>query len=343
MDLQVIDPLGYPDWDDLLLKSGIHSFFQTSAWARVLVESYGYKPVYFAAFENNRLSLLMPFMEISSILTGKRGVSLPFTDFCDPFIPCKEALPGVLQSVIEHGKEAQWDYIEWRSTTDFLDVASPSEAYLTHDLELGRTEEELYSSLKESSRRTIRKAKKDGVRIGFDTLPESLSDFYRLHCRTRRRHGLPPQPLSFFHHIRDHVFSRGLGIIVSAIYSRKVIASCVFFHFGTAAIFKFGASDTNFLSHRPNNLIMWEAIKWYKRRGARSLSLGRTEADNLGLRRFKRSWGASESPLRYYQYDLGKRALSLTPLRGDHPSKLFSMAPIGVLRLLGRLFYKHIG
>jgi hypothetical protein len=47
--------------------------------------------------------------------------------------------------------------------------------------------------------------------------------------------------------------------------------------------------------------------------------------------------------LNYYRYDFERGAFSRTPLHGEHPKKLFSMVPVGVLRLVGRLFYKHIG
>ena len=343
MNLQRINPLDYPDWDDLLLKSGDPSFFHTSAWARVIAESYGYQPVYFVRWENTRLSSVMPFMDIASRLTGRRGVSLPFTDYCNPFGPDKESLRQAVQAAIDYGRRSKWDYAEWRTTGDLIRGATPSESYLTHDLDLERSESEILSGLSENHRRNIKKAIKDGLTIRLDRSRESLGDFYRLHCRTRKRHGLPPQPLSFFKNILDHVLSRDLGIIVSAVYSGRVIASYVFFHFGANAIFKYGASDTKFLSHRPNNLVMWEAIQWYQERGAMSLSLGRTEVDNQGLRRFKLSWGASESALKYYRYDLEREAFSRTPLRGEHPKKLFSIAPVGVLRLVGRLLYKHIG
>ncbi len=71
MSLEIIDPVDYPSWDELLLKSGDQSFFYTSAWARVLQESYGYKAFYFASFENGSLSFLMPFLEIASPPAGK--------------------------------------------------------------------------------------------------------------------------------------------------------------------------------------------------------------------------------------------------------------------------------
>ncbi|MGZ3721163.1 MAG: lipid II:glycine glycyltransferase FemX [Bdellovibrionota bacterium] len=343
MDLQIVNPIDYAGWDALLLRSGDYSFFHASGWARVLAESYGYKPIYFTASENGRLSVLMPFMEISSRLTGKRGVSLPFTDDCDPFAPEKNRLREAAEAAIGYGKQKGWGYIEWRCKGDFIEGTTPSESFWTHDLDLERSPSELFSRLKENNRRNIRKSTKDGVTVEFDSSPESLKEFYRLHCRTRRGHGLPPQPFSFFKNVLDDVLAQGLGTIASARYSGKTIASSVFFHFGTNAIFKYGASDAGSLSHRPNNLVMWEAIKWYKGRGAKSLSLGRTQADHHGLLHFKRSWGARESGLNYYRYDFGRKAFSPTPLRGNHPRKLFSMAPIGVLRIMGRLFYRHIG
>jgi hypothetical protein len=117
----------------------------------------------------------------------------------------------------------------------------------------------------------------------------------------------------------------------------------MFFNFGPNAIFKYGASDPAALPHQPNHLVMREAIKWYRARNATAFSLGRTEIDNEGLRRFKLSWGASERILRYSRYDFDRVAFARSPLRGNHPSRLFSKTPVSVLRLVGRLFYKHIG
>jgi hypothetical protein len=63
MALQVINPLDIPDWDDLVLATGEASVFHSAGWARALHETYGYKPVYFTAFENGKIFSLMPFME----------------------------------------------------------------------------------------------------------------------------------------------------------------------------------------------------------------------------------------------------------------------------------------
>ena len=105
MTFDIVNPLQLPDWDSLVLATGKASFFHSSAWAGVLCESYGYKPLYFCSFENGHLSFLMPFMEVNSLFTGKRGVSLPFTDFCDTITPNGEAFRAAVDEVKKYGKE----------------------------------------------------------------------------------------------------------------------------------------------------------------------------------------------------------------------------------------------
>ena len=106
---------------------------------------------------------------------------------------------------------------------------------------------------------------------------------------------------------------------------------------------KYGASDGKFLGHRPNNLVLWEAIRCYQQQGYENLGLGRTEPDNLGLLRFKRLWGAKESMIRYYRFDLKKIERGRLLKKSKLLSELFARTPVGVLRLIGRLFYRHIG
>jgi lipid II:glycine glycyltransferase (peptidoglycan interpeptide bridge formation enzyme) len=255
----------------------------------------------------------------------------------------KELLGAAVEQAIIYGKKTGWKYIEWRDTDYFHKETPPWEVYYTHDLNLKRTESELFSSLKDSNRRNISKANKEGVSIKIDCSLATLKSFYRLNCLTRKRHGLPPQPFFFFKKVFDSVISKGYGIVVTAFHSNTIIASSVFFHFGMKAIFKYGASNMKYQNLRPNNLIIWEAIKWYRNHGHDTLNFGRTKFDNHGLLRFKRLWGAIESPLKYYRYNCKKEAHIQNQHRMDLQIKLFSRTPVSILRILGRLLYKHIG
>ncbi len=343
MDLQILNPVDDPDWDARLLRSGDESFFHTAAWAGVLEESYGFRPLYFTALEENRIVFLMPLMEIRSRLTGRRGVSLPFTDQCRPFAAGGESTPEAVRRVIEYGRRNTWCYVEWRDLGDAAEGQPAREEFHVHDIDLLKAEAGLFSGLSDNNRRNIKKAVREGVTVEVEQSMDALKGFYRLNEMTRKRHGLPPQPFRFFKNVFEEVLSRGLGHVVSAFHDKKLIAASVFFHFGTGGMYKYGASDMDHQHLRANNLVMWEALKWYRERGFKTMSLGRTEMDNPGLLQFKRTWGAKENLMKYYRYDIRKKAyLPPRSAGGGAMTRIFSRTPAGLLRLVGRLLYRHV-
>jgi hypothetical protein len=344
LNIRIINPVEYLDWDSLLLQSNNHSFFHTSAWAKVLQESYGFLPINFVMFEKDRFSMIIPMMEVHSPLIGKRGVSLPFTDQCSPYYLKMENLQDGVQSVIKFGENNKWRYIDWRDGGYFTERIPPWEVYYKHDIDLDKSESGLFSVLNDNNRRNIKKAIRENVTIKIDQKFDSMKSFCQLNCITRKRHGLPPQPFTFFKSVFTNIISPGDGAIISAFYKENMIASSVFFHFGKNVLFKFGASEMEHQNLRPNNLIMWEAIKWYRHRGFESINLGRTERHNQGLLQYKRTWGAKESLVKYYRYDVDKKTYRQKRQgSGDFYTKIFARTPKFLLRIFGRLFYRHAG
>ncbi len=344
MDVQIINPIDRPDWDDVLLESGDDCFFHTAAWARTFRDSYGYEPVYFSAFRDGKLALLVPMMDVRSIITGRRGVSLPYTDSCPAFASDHGALEGVFGRIADHGRRNRWRYAEFRGPGLFPDGTPVFETFATHDLDLKGPESALFARLKENNQRNIKKALKAGLSVQVDDSRESVETFYRLNCLTRKRHGLPPQPPAFFRNVFERIISRGYGTVVSASHEGRAISASMFFRFGGKAVFKYGASDEREHGHRPNNLVMWEGIKWHREQGCTALSLGRTEADNPGLLQYKRSWGGEESRLDYFRYDLKEGRFAVGRPAGLHYQRIFAKAvPVCVLRMIGKVSYRHFG
>src|SRR5208283_739139 len=143
---QIIDPVKYPTWDDLLLTNTKCSFFHSSHWARVLQESYGYTAHYFTVINDNKLSGLIPVLEINSLFTGKRGVSLPFTDWCETIIPEEYSFQKAMREVIEYGKRFGWKSIELRSGMDMSQEIPTSSVYYGHRLNLLQGKDTLFSN-----------------------------------------------------------------------------------------------------------------------------------------------------------------------------------------------------
>ena len=179
--------------------------------------------------------------------------------------------------------------------------------------------------------------------MNIDNSFDSLRKFYRLNCITRKNHGLPPQPFTFFKKVYDYVLSKKYGFIALAHYRDRVIAGAVYFHFGDKAIYKYGASEKQFQHMRANNLIMWEAIKWYAHREYSEFSFGKTNPEHHGLLQFKRGWGAQERSLYYYKYDFNNNRFIEDSVRNEKYYKILKKMPIACLRMAGSLMYKHAG
>ena len=201
----------FENWDNLLLSSGKGSIFHTSAWAKVLHESYNYKPLYFTVISNTKIKTLIPIMEVNSLLTGKRGVSLPFTDVCEPIISKDLPLEEVINFIIRYGRKSQWKYMELRIGGK-LEGIEVSKTYFNHVLRLDNNENKIFSRFRKSTKGNIKKAINKGVKIEFCNSLDSIKNFYKLHCRTRKKHGLPPQPWSFFIMYLNTLYHRKKGL-----------------------------------------------------------------------------------------------------------------------------------
>jgi lipid II:glycine glycyltransferase (peptidoglycan interpeptide bridge formation enzyme) len=203
-------------------------------------------------------------------------------------------------------------------------------------------EDGLFSRLESSVRRAIRKAEKAGVTVEILQSVEAVRIFYSLQCQTRKRHGLPPQPFSFFLNIHRYILSQDMGRVVLARYHGRPIAASVYVNLGDRAIYKYGASDEAFQDLRGSNLVMWTAIKEYVRRGAKHLDLGRTSIGNEGLRKFKLGWGAEEHKIEYVKFDMRKNEFvaDVDETSGWH-TRVFRRMPGFLSRAVGAVLYKH--
>jgi len=343
-NLEIINPIEYPGWDDLLFSQPDYSFFHSSHWASVLHGSYGYQPRYFAIIDHKKLSACIPVMEIRSAFTGTRGVSLPFTDYCTPLVPATSSLDDMFHDLVHYGINAGWQSIEMRGGEKLPQDWPGHSSFYGHTLDLRIPESNIFSNIKDSTQRNIRKAQREGVTVTMSSIPDATEEFYRLNCITRKAHGLPPQPVYFFKKIQEHVFSKGHGFIALAHHKGNTIAGAVYFIFGKRAMYKYGASDRRYLHLRPNDLVMWDAIKWFRSQEYSSLCFGRTESDNEGLRAFKNGWGAEERVIRYALYGMKQQQfMPENPAGRNVSAAILKRMPVPLLKFIGTALYRHVG
>lgn len=326
-----------------ILREEDSSFFHQSAWIDCLANSYGYKPKTLIQKCGDECTARIPFLEVDSWLTGKRGVSLPFTDYCPPLCASSEAFQQAFKEIVEYGAQRNWKYIEFRDSTHFSSDIEPSTRFHSHRLKLQKTVDSQFDRLASSTRRAIRKANNSELKMVTSRSLEDLKTFYKLQCITRRRHGLPAQPYSFFKNIYKNILSSNQGIIFLATLNGAPAAGALFLNYKKKTIYKYGASDITIQSTRANNFVMWEAIKWHIENGFDELHFGRSSLAHEGLRAYKLRWGAEEGSINYYRYDLVKKTFTTQKdaVSGWY-NKIFKTIPLFMSQAISSLIYKHV-
>jgi Acetyltransferase (GNAT) domain len=341
--IEVFDPLEHAAYDEMVSACPDNVPFHSRAWLRIIRDTYGHRPICFVAKSGDGVQAMLPIVEVQSWITGRRGVMLPFADCCPPMASDAAAYDLVLAEAVKYAQERRWKYLEFRGGRKWMPEAQASVAFHAHILDLSAGTDQLFGRLEGRMRTAIRKAEKEGVRVEVLNAAEAIETYYTLHCETRKKHGVPPQPFSFFQNLYSHAISKGSGIVVVARYQGVPIAAAVFMHYGRQAVYKFSASNAAFLRLCGNNVVLWEAIKWYANHGLSSMHFGRTSFGNDGLRKYKTGWGAEETKLEYFRYSLPKQAYVVDQDRseGGH-NRFLGLLPRPLFRMAGQVLYRHL-
>jgi len=340
-----IDPLRDERWASLVESHPRASVFHSINWLKALRSVYGYEPVVMTTCPPGALLTNgLIFCWVNSWLTGRRLVSLPFSDHCDPLMDRTEALDAILAHAQRHVDDKRSKYIEIRPLS-----CQPSShtklgkllTYRFHHLDLGRSEQELFRSFhKDCVQRKIRRAEREKLQYELGTSEDLLQKFYRLQVMTRRRQYLPPQPLAWFRGLIA-AFGPDLTIRVASKDGSPVAAILTLSH-KKNMVYKYGCSDAAFNKFGGMALLFWEAIREARDKGFEELDLGRSDIDNLGLVAFKEHWGATATDLNYWAYP-GRSAKRPTSWEKNLVARVVSVAPDFALKVVGKLLYRHIG
>jgi CelD/BcsL family acetyltransferase involved in cellulose biosynthesis len=349
--LYQVSPLSDPRWPEFLANHPRSSVFHSRPWLEALRRTYGYEPVAYTTQGPGRdLQNAAVFCRIESRLTGRRLVSLPFSDHCDFLIKDSKELPVFLDGLEQKTRQERWRYIEIRPLQEFRpsnSFAHPSASYSFHHIDLTPDLETLLANChKSSTQRKIQRANREGLRYEEGVSKSHLDDFYKLLVTTRRRHSLPPQPKSWFLNLID-CFGDDLKIRL-AIRHGRAVAGMLTIRCKDTLIYKNGGSDSRFHNLGAMHMLYWESIRDAKAMGLRKFDLGRTDADQAGLIKFKSRWGAQQSAIKYWRFSAERRSPHIFDQSGNGWKmrvlrRIFSLAPTSLLPKVGNLLYRHAG
>jgi predicted N-acyltransferase len=350
MKISIIDPTIDSRWDEFVTSQKHSTIFHTSAWARVIKDTYSYVPRYYALEnEAGQFIAAIPFYLIKSRLTGKRLVCLPFSDYCWPLGVEEADIDLLLNAVEKQVAQGEVSYLEVRGWQNgFIPTQSglvTRNYHITCVLGLETGLDTLNKRFHDSVRRGIHQAEKRGITVRLTSDGIDLERFHRLHVMTRKKLGVLPQPYAFFKSLFHHVISQNLGFMVMADCEGKTVAGVIFLKYKDTIYYKFNASDENYLQKRPNHLVTWKAIQYACANNYKYFDFGRCTPEEEGLRIYKVRWGAKEVKLPYYYYP-DVKGFTTVPENSTkyRVMRLFShIMPQFAFETAGSLLYKHLG
>ena len=339
-----IDPRTDPLWDQLLHRHS-SSVFHSPAWIQALTDTYGWDAkAHIVLDAEGQPCCGIPFCRISDIL-GERILALPFSDYCDPLV----AEPSLSLHLLG-GLLAENCSVSLRCLHTALPLADArftlTKEAKWHGLDLQRPLDEIWNSIHDSSRRAIRKSRREGLQVRLASSESDLRAFFEMHLKIRKyKYGMLAQPYAFFKNIWRHFIERGCGFLLLAVLGDTILAGDLFLEWKNTLYYKFNASTFGELSHRPNDLLIWEGIQQAKARGLQYLDFGLSDLDQEGLLRFKRKFATEEKTISFLRHvpkgstspaEKEMRAL-LTTLTGRFTNQL---VPDSITELAGEDLYR---
>lgn len=322
-------------WQKFVEESLNENPFLNKQWLLLLSVQYRLPIKILGYFENDVLVSAIPFVEKETYFNKKKLISLPFTDY----IAYVKQLPEKFIILLKEYLYNKYESIELRTQVSFVDNVVPT--FFRHYLKLNIGYDDIRLGYRNNNNRNIIKSNKNNLTFKISKDIKSINAFYRLNILTRKKHGLPPQPKGFFFNMHNYLFENKLGFVATVYFKQRAIASAIFFTNKNTIIYKYGASDNNFLYLKPNNFLFDSVIKYACNNSYLIFDFGICSKENTGLQRFKLGWGAIEEDVSYIL--INKKGINSYNKKNYNKfiHYVFKMLPPKLNVLLGELFYKY--
>jgi CelD/BcsL family acetyltransferase involved in cellulose biosynthesis len=342
-EIHIVDPCTSSEWMEFISSHPDAGIFHHPAWMTMLRDIYGYRMFAVCLKNGEKICAGIPFADVRSIITGRRWVSLPFSDYCAPLFSREN--PQSMETLIHYLREQQETIIpkieiRWRVCTE--QKVHSANNFVLHTLALEADSEALFRRLdKQAVRNRVAKTQRGGVVVRECSSLDEFHDFYSLQLLTRKRLGVPAQPKYFFDAVWKYIIEPGLGYALVSYNDSTPIGGGVFLKFGSTVYYKYAAADWEYKNMHPNHAYIWEAMRRSCGEGYRVFDFGRSEVCNRGLRQFKAGWGTVEQPLWYTTIaDHEPKVCSKSKL-DIVTSFVIRNSPPVVCKLTGQLLYRH--
>jgi hypothetical protein len=283
------------DWD-IVDSFEDRTIFQTQKWLEFIQISHCADPVIVSIKDNN--SIIGYFTGMVFKKFGLKILGSPFKGWTTAYMGFN-IINGISRYEILQSfpnfvfKTLRCRYLElvdrYITEDDYRGLPYKVVKYKIQELDLTRTEEEIFAATKGVFRRNVKKSMKLGLVVE-ESSPQNFAEEYytQLLDVFRKQNLTPTYTVDRVRTLLDLIYPTGHLLLLRARDSEKrSIATGIFIGYNQKMYFWGGASLKEYLHNRPNEAIMWYAIQYWKRKGIKWLDLG-------GYAHYKEKFGPDE-------------------------------------------------
>jgi hypothetical protein len=264
------------------------NLFSSPDWQRVIHRTYGLKQFCKYIEEDGRISSYFIYSVIHNFLEWKICVG----SYCD-YLDCHVGKPHHWHMFFEAIRREYPHYrIAIRNLKDESARQCPDFLFLSkemhHEIDVRDDLDVIWQNVYPGFKGAYKRALAAGLKVKRCTKAD-LPKFYRLHLLLRKnKHKIFPQPYRFFDIIWREYMDKDQGVLFGAFDpSGRMIGAQIYLVCGDTLYYKFSTSHLKALELRPNNLLIWEGIKFAKERRLSTIDMGSSDIMQEGLIWFK--------------------------------------------------------
>jgi hypothetical protein len=265
---------------------------------KVLSNSLGVQPRTLVSLEGSEIVGILPLGSQRSLFGGKRLVSLPFSHRVSP-LGTEKFTDALVERARQISVREDYSYFEIRSSEEIRNGVSDSR-FVTTEALLPQSRDDLKDIIRSNHLGAVKQALKNTrVRLKLATEHDDFQAMDKLMAVNRRTLGSLTYPRGYFYMLWKYL--RPYLRCELCLFDERPVAMMVSSVFGNTAIYHYGASrgEKEILRLRPNNLLVWNALKWAQDKGAEKFDFGTSLYSQKGLIFFKEGWGGETRPVIY--------------------------------------------
>jgi hypothetical protein len=295
-----------PAWDEFVESHPYGSIFHSSSMIRAEESTKQHAPYAIGAVDSNgSICALLVAVRVSTLDGLGSQMSTRSIMYAEPIsLDTESGRSGIRALIQQHDSEMSRSTLFSEVRPSFgrcdaifslLECGYQRYGYLNYELEINRSEADLFLNMSPKRRNNVRSAVRRGITVKELNLSSSVDDLYRLVSGSYKRSKVPCADVSLFYSVANQFDASCVRLLVAYYEGEPVSAGC-FLTYKDRVICWY-AGTQRIQGVHSMTMVFWEAIKRFSQEGFSIFDLAGAgwEGEEYGPGKFKSKFGGTET------------------------------------------------